>query len=77
MKKERAFFNWGYVEYDVFAEVITCYNWLGFKLGYIMADKGKWKLVLEGHDPIAEGWEDSTGNTISLDGWIALEKMFE
>lgn len=41
----------------------------GELLGRIYANEGDWDLIVNGADPIAEGWEDGVGHPLSLDGW--------
>lgn len=41
----------------------------GEVLGYVMKDNDVVADLNNGADPIADGWEDGIGNTISIDGW--------
>ena len=51
-------------------DVITAYK-DGEELGTIVSGNPNedWTLIEAGHDPIAEGWEDGNGNTVTADGW--------
>lgn len=65
---------WEFEDYVVHKEtdVLRFEDLNGEILGYVSFDDGGKELVKEldnGADPIAEGWEDGIGNTISLDGW--------
>ena len=46
-------------------------------LGFISANEGDWELIYDGADPIAEGWEDGCGNTLSPNGWGLTLKEWE
>lgn len=41
----------------------------GDPLGIISVNEGDWELILNGADPIKDGWEDGLGNSLSYDGW--------
>ena len=41
----------------------------GDPLGIITVNEGDWELILNGADPIKDGWEDGLGNSLSYDGW--------
>ncbi len=41
----------------------------GDTIGIIHANEGDWELILNGADPIKDGWEDGLGNSLSYDGW--------
>ena len=41
----------------------------GDPLGIISVNEGDWQLILNGADPIKDGWEDGLGNSLSYDGW--------
>lgn len=50
-------------------DVITAYKDNKI-LGLLSQNDGtEWKKILEGIDPIEEGWEDGIGNILSYDGW--------
>lgn len=67
---------WEFENYQVFQES-AAYRFEdmdGKILGFIAAADADdmqriEKDLNDGSDPIAEGWEDGAGNTISLDGW--------
>lgn len=50
-------------------DVVEVTNSEGRKLGDIFINEGDWDLIVDGADPIADGWEDGNGNSLSLDGW--------
>lgn len=65
---------WEFKNYVVYKEtdLLRFETLEGDILGYVMFDDGGEELIKElnnGADPIAEGWEDGLGNTISLEGW--------
>jgi len=65
---------WEFKDYTVFKEtdLLRFEDLEGNLLGYVSFNDGGEELTKEldnGADPIAEGWEDGIGNTISLDGW--------
>ncbi|WP_405101517.1 hypothetical protein [Oceanobacillus sp. FSL H7-0719] len=65
---------WEFENYVVYKEtdVLRFENLDGDILGYVSFDDGGEEMTRElnrGIDPIAEGWEDGIGNTISLNGW--------
>jgi hypothetical protein len=62
-------FDWGYARIDELEGLISCYDKDGYLLGTILANPGDWELMLEGRDPISEGWEDGIGNTANINGW--------
>ena len=39
----------------------------GDPLGIISVNEGDWELILNGADPIKDGWEDGLGNSLSYD----------
>lgn len=40
------------------------------KLGTIWVDgKDEWNQILNGADPIEDGWEDGAGNDVVAEGW--------
>lgn len=41
----------------------------GKYLGDIVCQPEDWGLILNGVNPIEDGWEDGCGNTLSYDGW--------
>ena len=51
-------------------DTITAYQ-DGNELGVIVSGNPSedWELIEANHDPIAEGWEDGAGNTVSAEGW--------
>lgn len=65
---------WEFKNYVVYKEtdLLRFETLEGDILGYVMFDDGGEELIKElnnGADPIAEGWGDGLGNTISLEGW--------
>lgn len=65
---------WEFNDYLVYMEtdVLRFENKDGDILGYVAFDDGGEEVTHEldnGADPIADGWEDGIGNTITLDGW--------
>lgn len=69
---------WEFKEYTVYKEtdLLRFEDLDGNILGYVSFNDGGEELTNEldsGADPIAEGWEDGIGNTISLDGWGGKE----
>lgn len=41
----------------------------GEKLGDIFINSGDWDSIVNGADPIDEGWEDGIGHVLTGDGW--------
>ena len=65
---------WEFDNYVVYKEtdVLRFENKDGDVLGYVAFDDGGAAVTDDlnnGADPIADGWEDGIGNTITLDGW--------
>ena len=41
------------------------------KLGDIFVNPGDWESILNGADPVRDGWEDGNGHPLSEEGWGA------
>lgn len=39
------------------------------KLGNIYINPGDWELIINGTDPIEEGWENGNGTPLNKEGW--------
>ena len=68
MQRKKALFDWGYAVLED-SGIISCYNKDDSLKGTILANQGDWELMLDGHDPIKERWEDGCGHCLSLGGW--------
>jgi hypothetical protein len=64
---EKFIYDWGYIIAD--CNHADCYDPYGYFLGGIALEKGDYKKLEDGADPIVEGWEDGAGNTCNIDGW--------
>ncbi len=65
--------KWEFEDYTVYEEtdVLRFEDNEGEVLGYVSNhyDDGLVEDLNNGADPIADGWEDGIGNTISIEGW--------
>lgn len=61
------------IEVNTSENKIDFYDLDGYFLGAVYPDdlKKDWGMILSGHDPISEKWEDGLGHTISMDGWFS------
>src|SRR5690606_31839276 len=64
--------KWEFKDYTVYeeADVLKFENNDGDIIGYVTKNGTEEVEALDnGADPIADGWEDGIGNTLSLEGW--------
>ena len=71
MDKSEKSFGWGYAILDDCDGSITCKDGDGKILGVIVSDDvmRDWQAILDGADPIKDGWEDGAGHTCVSEGW--------
>lgn len=65
--------KWEFKHYIIYEEtdVLRFEDAHGNILGYVIKNgTDEIEALNSGADPIAEGWEDGNGNTLTLDGWI-------
>ena len=64
--------KWTFKNYVIYNETdfLRFEDKKGNLLGYLIKNGNEEVEALDnGADPIAEGWEDGNGNTVTLDGW--------
>lgn len=64
---------WKFASYVIIEEsdLLRFEDYEGNILGYVTKNGFDELYALDnGADPIAEGWEDGNGNTLTLDGWL-------
>lgn len=65
--------KWEFKHYTIYEEtdVLRFEDVHGNILGYVTKNgTDEINALNNGADPIAEGWEDGNGNTLTLDGWM-------
>ncbi len=63
--------TWEFENYTVYEEtdVLRFENEEGDVIGNVYKDEHNVEALINGANPIADGWEDGIGNTLDIDGW--------